>query len=136
MTNLAVNKLLASRLPRRGAGSFSRTAASSLIHMEDNVMKKTILVIAGAALIGAPAFADLLVDTSTGAGGTNFLSLLGNLDDGFVVRPLGNTYTFYGVGYSSMAMEANGNITPTGSGSFSDVAFPTAAPPRIAPQWD
>ena len=107
------------------------------------------------AIVPIPATGDYYVGISTfpdgsftgagDSGGRYVLRLstiegtvLGLGDDNSIEVPLGFSFPYQGSSYSSVFVNANGNLTfGTGNGDFSESAAELrSGPPRIAPLWD
>ncbi len=69
--------------------------------------------------------------------GTNITARLTNRDDGSVFLPLGFSFPFFGTPYSSLSINANGNVTFLGPSSSSTESVEGLAfgLPRIAAFW-
>ena len=83
-----------------------------------------------AAFSASPAFADLIIDPTTG------ISLIfSDPNDSVRTRSLGFTGQFFGLSHTTVDISTNGNLNFSSNASFADGLFPRSTA-RIAPLWD
>lgn len=101
--------------------------------------------ISAAAFAARPAAAQLLLDPAAPVGATTtaITGLLSDPDDGLVVRPFADGFTFYGVRHGSLVVTSNGYLHFGGDASYARSADRSVGElaaavegPTVAPLYD